>query len=47
MTGVGELAICICRWVCHEVRVPMGGSPGCGASLALGTSCGKSSNSIL
>ena len=24
LPGVGALAICICRWVCHGVRVPMG-----------------------
>ena len=25
LPGVGALAICLCRYVCHGVRVPMGG----------------------
>ena len=41
LPGVGALATFLCRWVCHEVRVPMGDSPGCGVGLALGTSCDK------
>ena len=45
LSGVGVLAIVICRRVCHGVRgAYRGDSPGCCASLALGTSCGKSSN---
>ena len=41
--GVGALAISICRRVCHGVRdAHRGDSLGWGASLALGTSCGKS-----
>ena len=49
LPGVGALAICICRCVCHGGPCAYGGGgrPGCGASLALATSCGKSSNSIL
>ena len=44
---MGALTISICRRVCHGVRGGHGGDgPGCGASLALGTSCGKSSNSM-
>ena len=27
LPGVGALAIFICRWVCHGVRVPIGGVP--------------------
>ena len=46
LPGVGALAIFLCRYVCHGVRVPMGDGPGCCASLALGTNCGKSSNPI-
>ena len=44
LPGVGALAFCLCRWGCRAVRVPMGDGPGRDASLALGTSCGKSSN---
>ena len=28
LLGVGALAICLCRYVCHGVRVPMGGGGG-------------------
>ena len=47
LSGVGALTISICRRVCHvmESGVAMEG-PGFGASLALGTSCGQSSNSL-
>ena len=44
---MGALPISICRRVCHGVRGGHGGDgPGFGASLALGTSCGQSSNSL-
>ena len=44
---MGALTIYICRRVCHGVRGGHGGDgPGFGASLALGTSCGQSSNSL-
>ena len=33
---VGALAICLCRYICHGVRVPIGDGPGCCASLLLG-----------
>ena len=47
LSGVGALTISICRRVCHGVRGGHGGDgPGFGASLALGTSCGQSSNSL-
>ena len=47
LSGVGALTISICRRVCHGVRGGHGGGgPGFGASLALGTSCGQSSNSL-
>ena len=47
LSGVGALTIYICRRVCHGVRGGHGGDgPGFGASLALGTSCGQSSNSL-
>ena len=45
LSGVGALTISICRRVCHGVRVG-GDGPGFGASLALGTRCGQSSNSL-
>ena len=44
---MGALTISICRRVCHGVRGGHGGDgPAGGASLALGTSCGQSSNSM-
>ena len=47
LSGVGALTISICRRVCRGVRGGHGGDgPGFGASLALGTSCGQSSNSL-
>ena len=47
LSGVGALTISICRRVCHGVRGGHGGDgPGFGASLAVGTSCGQSSNSL-
>ena len=47
LSDVGALTISICRRVCHGVRGGHGGDgPGFGASLALGTSCGQSSNSL-
>ena len=47
LSGVGALTISICRRVCNGVRGGHGGDgPGFGASLALGTSCGQSSNSL-
>ena len=46
-SGVGALTISFCRRVCHGVRGGHGGDgPAGGASLALGTSCGQSSNSM-
>ena len=47
LPGVGALAIYICHGSVLESGCLWGDSPGCGASLAPGTSCGKSSNSIL
>ena len=46
MSGVGALTISICRRVCHGVRGGHGGWSWLRSSLALGTSCGKSSNTM-